>query len=229
MSLIEKKSEQMLEKQESISLSVAEKALIGGDLSKMSSEERLQYYNAICTSLNLNPLTRPFEYLNLNGKLTLYVRKDATDQLRKNNEIWITLTSKEVIGDMYVVTARARMTNNRIDESTGVVYIKGLGAEQLANAMMKAETKAKRRVTLSICGLGWTDESELDTIPNARKWSEPVNEIAQAKANYIAEQTAVRLDDENRRKIKSTKKAKADDDLLASLEQEANELKGADQ
>ena len=30
---------------------------------------------------------------------------------------------------------------------------------------MKAETKAKRRVTLSIAGLGWLDETELETIP----------------------------------------------------------------
>ncbi len=33
---------------------------------------------------------------------------------------------------------------------------------------MKAETKAKRRVTLSIVGLGWLDETETDSIPDAR-------------------------------------------------------------
>jgi hypothetical protein len=32
---------------------------------------------------------------------------------------------------------------------------------------MKAETKAKRRVTLSICGLGLLDETEIETIPGA--------------------------------------------------------------
>ena len=42
----------------------------------------------------------------------------------------------------------------------GVVSITGLKGENLANAMMKAETKAKRRATLSICGLGWMDEVE---------------------------------------------------------------------
>src|SRR5690606_24912460 len=39
----------------------------------------------------------------------------------------------------------------------------------LANAYMKAETKAKRRVTLSICGLGWLDETETETIPDAHR------------------------------------------------------------
>jgi hypothetical protein len=33
---------------------------------------------------------------------------------------------------------------------------------------MKAETKAKRRVTLSIVGLGMLDESELETIPQLK-------------------------------------------------------------
>ena len=32
---------------------------------------------------------------------------------------------------------------------------------------MKAETKAKRRVTLSIAGLGWLDESETSSIKSA--------------------------------------------------------------
>lgn len=33
--------------------------------------------------------------------------------------------------------------------------------------MMKAETKAKRRVTLSICGLGMFDESEMESVPSS--------------------------------------------------------------
>ena len=39
--------------------------------------------------------------------------------------------------------------------------------DTLANALMKASTKAKRRATLSICGLGVLDESEIETIPGA--------------------------------------------------------------
>lgn len=33
---------------------------------------------------------------------------------------------------------------------------------------MKAETKAKRRVTLSVAGLGWLDETEVVSVPDAR-------------------------------------------------------------
>ena len=43
-----------------------------------------------------------------------------------------------------------------------------LKGDALANALMKCETKAKRRVTLSIAGLGWLDEIELATIPGVQ-------------------------------------------------------------
>jgi hypothetical protein len=48
------------------------------------------------------------------------------------------------------------------------VTVGHLKGDALANALMKAETKAKRRVTLSIAGLGWLDETELETIPQSR-------------------------------------------------------------
>jgi hypothetical protein len=48
---------------------------------------------------------------------------------------------------------------------TSAVPIAGLRGEARANAMMKAETKAKRRATLAICGLGMLDESEMSGLP----------------------------------------------------------------
>jgi hypothetical protein len=48
------------------------------------------------------------------------------------------------------------------------VWVKGLSGEALANALMKAETKAKRRATLSICGLGMLDETEVEDVPGVR-------------------------------------------------------------
>ncbi len=146
-----------------------ESALIAGDLSKLSPDERLSYYNNVCNSLGLNPLTQPFAYITLNGKLTLYAKRDATDQLRKVHRISIAIISRETIEGVYVVTARASDTSGRHDESTGAVTINGLKGDALANAFLKSETKAKRRVTLSICGLGLLDESEVETIPQQRE------------------------------------------------------------
>ncbi len=144
-----------------------ERVVIGGDLSKLSASERLQYYREVCDSLGLNPLTKPFEYITLSGKLTLYARRDATDQLRKLHSVSIRITAREQVGDVYAVSASAVDRSGRTDESVGAVPTQGLKGEALANALMKAETKAKRRVTLSICGLGMLDETELETIPAA--------------------------------------------------------------
>jgi hypothetical protein len=148
--------------------SMIEQVVIQGDLSKLSPAERTSYYRAVCDSLGLNPLTKPFDYIRLNGQLTLYARRDATDQLRRIYGVNLNIVSRERLDDLYIVTARATDQDGRQDESTGVVSLAGLKGDNLANALMKAETKAKRRVTLSLVGLGWLDETEIETIPSAR-------------------------------------------------------------
>jgi hypothetical protein len=147
---------------------VLEQVLIGGDLSGLTEAQRLAYYRAVCQSLGLNPLSKPFEYLWLNGKLRLYALRDCADQLRRLHGISIYITNRERLGDLYIVTARAKDHTGREDESTGAVALGTLKGDALANALMKCETKAKRRVTLSLAGLGWLDETELETITHVR-------------------------------------------------------------
>ena len=144
---------------------IVETVVIGGDLAGLNAAQRAEYYGAVCRSLGLNPLTKPFEYLTLNGKLRLYALRDCADQLRRLHGISIYIANRAQMSDIYVVTARAKDHQGREDESTGAVAVGNLKGDALANALMKAETKAKRRVTLSIAGLGWLDETELDTIP----------------------------------------------------------------
>jgi hypothetical protein len=151
--------------QRTIPPEVMEKVVIGGDLSELNAAQRAEYYAAVCRSLGLNPLTKPFEFLTLNGKLRLYALRDCTDQLRRLHGISIYITNRERMGDIYIVTARAKDRSGREDESTGAVPLGNLKGDALCNALMKGETKAKRRVTLSIAGLGWLDETELATIP----------------------------------------------------------------
>jgi hypothetical protein len=177
--------------------SIAELAALHGDLEKLSSEQRMLYYGEVCKSMGLNPLTRPFTFIRLNGKLTLYASKDAGDQLRRVNRVSIAIVSREKVDGVYIVTARATTSDGRSDESTGAVPIEGLKGEALANALMKAETKAKRRVTLSICGLGWLDDSEISSIPDARpvEVNYETGEIVQpARSAVHKQQTADRAD-----------------------------------
>lgn len=144
---------------------IIERVLIVGDLSKLQPDERVNYYRAVCKSVGLNPLTQPFAYINLQGKLTLYAKKDCTEQLRKIHNVSVTKLERDTVNGVYIVTAYARLDDGRQDSSTGAVNTEGLKGDALANAIMKAETKAKRRVTLSICGLGFLDETEIDTTP----------------------------------------------------------------
>lgn len=146
-----------------------EQVVLGGDLAKLTPRQRLDYYRAVCQSAGLNPLTKPFDYLTLNGKMVLYANKTCTDQLRAVHKLNIAISGRDVLDEVYVVTARGTLPDGRTDESTGAVSVGGLKGEAKANAFMKAETKAKRRLTLSMSGLGMLDETEVETIPDARR------------------------------------------------------------
>lgn len=134
-----------------------EKVVMGGDLSGLSPADRVRYVVAVCRTTGLNPTTRPFEYVKLNGRLMLYPTKSACEQLRKIHGVRIAIIDRKRLGELYTVIVRAEMPDGRSDESLGAICVKGLGGQPLADAMMKAETKGKRRVTLSIVGLGCLD------------------------------------------------------------------------
>jgi len=143
---------------------IMEQVLIKGDLKNLSESERARYYTRVCDSVGLNPLTKPFEYITLNGKLCLYARKDATDQLRKLYAVSVLESTQEEMEGVYIVVCKVADKSGRTDIARGAVNIAGLKGEALANALMKTETKAKRRATLSICGLGFLDETEIEDI-----------------------------------------------------------------
>ena len=141
-----------------------ERVLIQGDLSGLSEEERMSFYGNVCRSLGLNPLTQPFAFLKLSGKLVLYAKKDCTDQLRKLHGVSITSVDTESRDGLFIATAKAVDRHGREDCDMGFAALGSLKGENLGNAMLKAVTKAKRRTTLSICGLGMLDETEVEDI-----------------------------------------------------------------
>ena len=139
--------------------------IVNGDVSKLTPEQKVQYYTKFCENLGLNPITKPFEYIKLNGKEVLYAKKDATEQLRKQYGVSVISMESKQVSDVWVTEVSVKDKQERTDMATGAVSVKNLSGEALANAVMKCETKAKRRATLSICGLGMLDELELETIP----------------------------------------------------------------
>ncbi|MCS3667389.1 hypothetical protein GGP77_001618 [Salinibacter ruber] len=149
-----------------VSVEGVEDALLDGDLSKLTSQQRLDYYEKVCESVGLNPLTKPFEYIRLNGQLTLYATRAAAEQLRKVNGISITDLEETWRDSLCIFRAKAEDAEGRTDVATGAVDTSRSSGQDLANDIMKAETKAKRRVTLSLAGLGWLDETEVSDIPD---------------------------------------------------------------
>jgi hypothetical protein len=165
---------------------IMETVLVKGDLSKLSSQERSDLYLTTCKSLGLNPLTRPFEYITLNGKLTLYALRACTDQLRKVNDVSIEVVSSVEKDGLFTVHVRATVPSSRVDEDFGVVSLPDtLKGEARANQILKAVTKAKRRVTLSISGLGFLDETEIEDIPEKAK--KPFKEEMQSSVPDFAD------------------------------------------
>lgn len=163
------------ERQAHVPASLDEKTLsaliLNGDLSRLSEVQRVEYYKVVCNRVGLDPAAQPFKLLNLQGKLILYAGRECAAQLNRLHDVSHAITSREFVQgfDQYVVTCRATMSNGRYTDSIGAVAIpQNAKGDALSNLLMKAETKAKRRATLDLLGLGMLDESEIDTIPGAK-------------------------------------------------------------
>lgn len=144
---------------------VIESIVLRGDLSGLGPTERAKFYTQMCEGLGLNPHSQPFAFLRLNGKEILYATRGATDQLaaihKLNREIVDGPKVIDLAGTKLVyAVCRATLPNGRVETSTATVPL-----VDPVNVLMKCETKAKRRATLSILGLGVLDEMELETIP----------------------------------------------------------------
>jgi hypothetical protein len=180
-----------------------EQAMLIGDLSQMTDEQRIAYYVAVCRSVGLNPLTKPFQALKGDdGKLSLYPDKGCAEQLRKLHRVSTKVLGRDFFEGLYIVTVQASTPDGRTEEAQAVVPLvkpKGrweeydyrgqqrrrfkaevdqegqevqipLSPTERATSMMRCETKAKRRVTLAITGLGlpeWDQEPDQTAHPMA--------------------------------------------------------------
>lgn len=134
-----------------------EKLLAQGDLAPMLPEQRLDYMRTMCKLLGISMLGTPFDFIKFQGQVKMYANSKCAAQLRAVYKISIKIVSCERVDGLYVTNLEARTGKGREDADIGAINIKGLSGEALANAMMKGVTKGKRRVTLSLCGLGMLD------------------------------------------------------------------------
>lgn len=178
-----------------LDVEIIEKLVLSGDCSKMTPDQKIQYMAYRCNSLDIDLAEKPFEYIKLNGKEVLYATKACTDALCRTRKIRREVSSRDRIEDIYMVVARATDDTGRYDESIGAVAISNLKGDALANAIMKAETKAKRRAVLSLCGLGILDETELETI----KEDKPVrnSEFKKLEEKFALKEKPLEIEKEN--------------------------------
>lgn len=177
--------EKQLAKQE-LNKDIMNKIVLKGDISGLSQDEKLTYYGAMCNRLGIDPLTQPFQILKLQGKEILYCTKGGAEQLTKLYGVSHEIKKRESVNEIYIVEVRASMwdsnsNSNRFVDEIGAVSVRGMSGDMLVNAMLKAVTKAKRRATLALLGLGMLDETEIETIPNAN----PVNIMGQEEIKEV--------------------------------------------
>ena len=178
--------------------------LNGGDLSALSVAQRDASCEARAKDLGLNPIGGPIQcmlttYQEQNPvtnkwekkhKLIAYATKGATDQLRTIHGVKIVRAEVNLTADMATVTVEGVLPDGRNDVEVGAVALADgagtpLSPSLRANAVMKAMTKAKRRLTLSIIGAGLTDESELDTVTDGRDRTENTPSVPPVTATDV--------------------------------------------
>lgn len=167
------------------------KAVSGGDFASFTDKQKLQVYHAKCKAAGLDPSAQPFQFIPLQGKLTLYCTKGGAEQLSAKHGIRVEILSQVTENGIRTVTVRAIARDGRQTDEVGCVSLGNASGDQLCNLYMKCITKAKRRAVLSICGLGMIDETELETIkdianppppalPMPRRASEAVKQVVEA-------------------------------------------------
>jgi hypothetical protein len=172
------------------SVKVLEVLLCKNDWSLLSSEGKVEALIALCNAVGINPLLHPFDFLTTkDGRVVPYLLKGGAEQLRNRwgidvevetkgpvenpqtgvkdtYEVWVKASSKALGRTDYEVGVVSLYENKKSpdpDRPGKFVFESGpLDGVDLANAKMRAVTKAKRRATLSMVGLGGLmDETEL--------------------------------------------------------------------
>ena len=152
-----------------------EHALMKNDYGRLSADDKVALYKRVCESLGLNPYTQPFGfYKQRDGSEKMYAQRNCADQLRSIHGVSLVEMREEFKDDIFSVIVTMQAKDGRRDIDRGDVFVAGLKGIDLANARMRAMTKAKRRCTLSLCGLGWLDESEVQDTPQIKTNVVPV-------------------------------------------------------
>jgi len=211
-----------------ISPEIINSLILTGDMSKLTPGQQTQYYVAVCKDLGLNPLTQPFAIITLQGKKTLYATKGCTQQLANIRKIDTEVLSRDIKDSVYIVSVRASMPDGRKTDEDGIVGISGLKGTDLANAMLKAITKAKRRAVLALCGLNMSDETEIDDTVRSEMQADTSKSKVEKIVNQVeeAQVTKAEVKEDGKKETKKTdsgNKQSPTEQVVAESNTEVNE------
>src|SRR5208337_538419 len=138
------------------------------NLNTATPQELESYKAAVSAVLGVDPLM--LDYITMPDPMgftgtnrVLYAKRGAAEVLRKNMGIDIlSLTPYESNGWL-LFTAVAKNREGRQEVAVGAAYVQGITGEKVAHAVMTAQTRAVRRVTLQFVTGGILDESEVQT------------------------------------------------------------------
>jgi hypothetical protein len=140
-----------------------------GDLYQLTNEQRVAHYLNLCRSCKLNPLSRPYQWIEFRDGdnppvLTLYVKPTAAAQALRNNHVSVSYPRREIAGELFVCEAHGTAPDGREGVGTKYVPLTGkygrLTGRYLANALMSAETGAMRRLALNMGLVSGSDPDE---------------------------------------------------------------------
>jgi hypothetical protein len=137
------------------------------NLDGLTKEQIDQYLRDISEHLGVDPDLNAFDVIRMDNSLQVYARRGTTDMLRELMGIEVTSIDLLDIPGSATFRATGRKAHvsapnpTRQEIAIGSCAIAGLTGQKLSDAIMTAETRAGRRLTLKFTGLGILDVSEV--------------------------------------------------------------------
>lgn len=139
-----------------------------GDLSTLPEPEQDKILVKMCAHYGLDPVLRPFCIIPAQNKKIWYATKTATDMVAARDKLSRRFKDRRIDKELMICEIIMEISDGkRVEEGTAVVSLgefardpktgqiteRMLAGEGLANAIMRCETKAKRRATLAWFGM----------------------------------------------------------------------------
>lgn len=158
-----------------------------GNIAQLSADEQDFIKAKLCERYNLDPILRPFELISFSGgQQKFYMTASATNQLANALSLTREIVQLEIDEQRMIAkcTVKVSSPSGRSETCNAFIAISKfqqpkerggiptkvlLEGEDLANTLMKLETKAKRKATMSFFGImdAGTDYEDRPTTPLA--------------------------------------------------------------